>query len=537
MDSDTIAVKAASEVETSAEAETALRKRGEASEEPSPSGKGMAATGLDGGGGEKTSARPRRLRGRPTGITKNRPTTLRMEASTGREDMATLMSMITSLQDLVIQQEETIREVQKELKEQRTEHKTANQERRTNHQEHSTELKVMKAIMQDTTVRQPMYSEMAARGTQPTKNPSYQASKADNTRFSGSPTGGTRTQRQRDERAVTINVAGAKVEKTDYTKIRTALQQGLDKHKVTEGLRITCLGPGPAERIDVIFETEAQADKARGHKQWVTSSVPGTRIQEAQWSPIKLDGVPKAGILQDDGRTLVNDSGATFAKDNSTHEIDSTVMRAPWLSRPDPLRKLGSLVIWLKSESTAQALLRCGSAMLGAVGVYCSKYESRNATLPCFNCGDYRHKQASCKNTKRCAICSKGHDWRSCTNQSAPKYPSCQGSHSAFDWCRAHHPKHRGFLAKQKADRKTEDPTQTSTTAPAAAAPLKTNPPKAGPVQSSLTKMISPAPVPGAPVTFRLPTAKTTRPKATPATARESVEVNMTDAPSSDTRF
>ena len=122
---------------------------------PSPVSHRMVPEVLHGGGGDKGPATAKRLRERPTRIAKNRNTTLRIEPLTGREDMATLISMINSLGEAVNQQQETIREVQEELKEQRAEHQKADQDDRKEHQDNKTELKAIKAIRQDTTVRQP----------------------------------------------------------------------------------------------------------------------------------------------------------------------------------------------------------------------------------------------------------------------------------------------------------------------------------------------------------------------------------------------
>ena len=459
MDSDTIAVKAASEVGTSAEAEAALRKCGEASGEPSLGEKEMAAEVLDGGGGERTPAPPRRLRSRPTGITKNRPTTLRIEPPTGREDMATLISMINSLREIVIQQEETIKEMQEE-------NRQGHQENKKEHQKNTAELKSIKAIMQDTTVRKPTYSEIAARGIQPTNGISSLSPKANNSRTSGSPTGGIPTNRLRDGRAICINLAAAKTDKTDYTAIRANLQRGLDNYKVTEGLKIVMLRPGPADRLDVIFETADQADKARQHRNWATSSIPGSRIQPAEWGAIKLSGVPKSSVLREDGKTIVESFAEAFQKDNTTDGMDATVMQSRWLSRPDPIRKLGSLVIWLRNKGTAERLLEYGTALLGAVGVFCSRYEARNQHMPCFNCGDYRHKQAACKSAKKCAICSEPHDWRACPNKDNPKCPQCSGAHRVFDDKCPRHPQHRAHLARQHANRAEQGKATSTAKAP-----------------------------------------------------------------------
>jgi hypothetical protein len=70
-----------------------------------------------------------------------------------------------------------------------------------------------------------------------------------------------------DERAVNIDTGRTKAEKTDFAIIKERLQNGLDKAKVTEGLKIDFLRPGPGDRIEVVFENKEQAEKARKHTQ------------------------------------------------------------------------------------------------------------------------------------------------------------------------------------------------------------------------------------------------------------------------------
>lgn len=165
---------------------------------------------------------------------------------------------------------------------------------------------------------------------------------------------------------------------------------------------------------------------------------------------IKLDGVPKIGTLKEDGKTVLDTFAETFMEANALDGVNTTVMQTRSLSRPDPLRKLGSIAVWLRSRGAAEHFLSFGSAMLGAVGVFCSKYEARNATHPCFNCGDYRHKQASCKKAKRCAICSECHDWRACKHKGAPKCRTCSGAHRAVDVECPHHPRHRSHARRAR---------------------------------------------------------------------------------------
>jgi hypothetical protein len=66
---------------------------------------------------------------------------------------------------------------------------------------------------------------------------------------------------------VSIDTGRSKGDKADLTVVKQKLQGGLDKAKVTEGLRIEFLRPGPRERIDIIFRDKVQAEKARKHTQ------------------------------------------------------------------------------------------------------------------------------------------------------------------------------------------------------------------------------------------------------------------------------
>ena len=49
--------------------------------------------------------------------------------------------------------------------------------------------------------------------------------------------------------------------------MKERLQNGLDKAKVTEGLKIDFLRLGLGDRIEVVFENKEQAEKARKHTQ------------------------------------------------------------------------------------------------------------------------------------------------------------------------------------------------------------------------------------------------------------------------------
>lgn len=67
--------------------------------------------------------------------------------------------------------------------------------------------------------------------------------------------------------------------KNNYNGIRDGLRDGLKVNKVTEKLTIRCLRPGPGDIIDVVFADKDEANKAKQHTRWLTSSLTGARVK------------------------------------------------------------------------------------------------------------------------------------------------------------------------------------------------------------------------------------------------------------------
>jgi hypothetical protein len=142
----------------------------------------------------------------------------------------------------------------------------------------------------------------------------------------------------------------------------------------------------------------------------------------------------------------------------------ATAVGLPWQSLHPPrieqsglwscllAKKVGSLVIWLKSKLAAEHLLQSGTAIFGATGAYCSKWERREDNLPCFNCNKYGHKQASCTAAPKCALCSGKHSRLKCPRPTELCCPACnKEGHSVFDWKCKLHPNHWKYAGIQKA--------------------------------------------------------------------------------------
>jgi len=221
--------------------------------------------------------------------------------------------------------------------------------------------------------------------------------------------------------------------------VKERLQDGLDKAKVTEGLKIDFLRPGPGDRIEVVFENKEQTEKAREHTQWATGQMPGTRVKGEEWFPVKCDTVAKQAVMDSEagfGKTLKKDVCQAFTKDNAKEGQDFTAMKANWL----------------KSKFAAEHLLQSETVIFGATGAYRSKWERREDNLPCFDCNKYGHKQASCTSVPKCALCSGKHSRLTCPRPTELCCPACnKEGHSVFDWqCRLH-PNHWKYAGMQKA--------------------------------------------------------------------------------------
>ena len=258
-----------------------------------------------------------------------------------------------------------------------------------------------------------------------------------------------------DKCSITINTTRVKGEKRDFVQVKAALQQAVDESAVLQGAKIRCLRELPGERINVVFATEEGAQRARAHGEWLVAAMPEARLRSEEWYPVKCDMVVKRAVLDgtvEGDRTLRKEVCTEFAHDNGSDSMDFTAMKASWLSRVDPRKKTGSLVIWLKNKLAADHLLRTGQVLFGggAYGAFCSRYEPSTADKLCFNCNAYGHLQGSCRRAARCGKCTGAHQTRDCNSQEPPKCAVCAGQHRSSDWQCVRHPHHRRYLAAQK---------------------------------------------------------------------------------------
>jgi hypothetical protein len=104
--------------------------------------------------------------------------------------------------------------------------------------------------------------------------------------------------------------------------------------------------------------------------------MPSTRVKGEEWFPVKCNIVAKQVVIDGkagDRKMLKKDVCQAFTKDNTKDSYDFIAMKANWLSKLDLTKKVGSLVIWLKSKLATEHLLQSGTVIFGATGAYCLK--------------------------------------------------------------------------------------------------------------------------------------------------------------------
>ena len=245
-----------------------------------------------------------------------------------------------------------------------------------------------------------------------------------------------REKQDEDKTAITINTVRVKREKQDTTVMLETFNRSLRSLRATEEIKIQYIRLRQTDGADLVFSSTEDRDRAREHPRWLTSAMLEARMRGEQWYPVKCDGVAKDAVMdleKDDSKTLRPELLSEFKEQNSTGTIDCTAMKATWLSKRQHEKRVGSLVIWLKKPAAAEHLIRQGTALFGASGSYCCKFERRDGLDLCYNCNRYGHKQITCTHPTRCGICSNPHNTRNCSQRATPKCPACIGEHPIFD--------------------------------------------------------------------------------------------------------
>ncbi|KAJ5865438.1 uncharacterized protein N7529_007354 [Penicillium soppii] len=112
----------------------------------------------------------------------------------------------------------------------------------------------------------------------------------------------------------------------------------------------------------------------------------GSRVLRDELYPIKVDGVKRAAVLDDNHAIL---AGATVAL---SEENESTVAKMTWLSSKEAAKPYSSMVVYLTKGSDARRLLADGYFHVGGESGTTSVFEYRPRPMQCYNCQEIGHK-------------------------------------------------------------------------------------------------------------------------------------------------
>jgi len=88
------------------------------------------------------------------------------------------------------------------------------------------------------------------------------------------------------------------------------------------------------------------------------------------------------------------------------HENGMSVLKVQWLSKPNPEKVHGSMVLYLSRREEAEKLLREVRVDIEGETAFARPYERRNGPRRCFKCHHFGHVVAVCPSPA--SVCSRG---------------------------------------------------------------------------------------------------------------------------------
>jgi hypothetical protein len=75
----------------------------------------------------------------------------------------------------------------------------------------------------------------------------------------------------------------------------------MQKVDATKGVKVVGISAIVGERLEIQTESKEQAEVARGNTQWAKALGEETKVRQAAWHPIKVDGIAREGIYKKSG--------------------------------------------------------------------------------------------------------------------------------------------------------------------------------------------------------------------------------------------
>ena len=194
------------------------------------------------------------------------------ELRRNREELVQLRELVTTLMKMV-------QKLQADSQASQAENKAHQEKADEQSQKQTQKIELLHGVVEKE-VRKPSYSE-ALQGQQRQQLRQPTRAQTDNPRSQSTQGGsGEISPRFRDERVVSIDtISAASKDLTDLVQVKDTLQRSIDSFRVVQGSKIQCLRPLGSRGLDVVFETEEQAEKAKSHPSWVSTAMLGARLK------------------------------------------------------------------------------------------------------------------------------------------------------------------------------------------------------------------------------------------------------------------
>lgn len=224
---------------------------------------------------------------------------------------------------------------------------------------------------------------------------------------------------------VDLSECASSLNERPLKEIRQHLQASIKKSDRIKGIDIRAM----SRRYFVFVSSQAHEDGLRVHlDDWLPKSFPKAQVQSTKFYPIRVDSVNASAVLDPTSGRVSPDVALSISEENG----NLSVGRIGWLSQPG--KKYGSMVLYLKEKSQADAMIARGFLEVGGESGTTQAWEDRGKTEQrCFNCQGQGHLARSCKEATVCGNCAQtGHHHRECLTLT-PKCPKCGGNHRAKD--------------------------------------------------------------------------------------------------------
>lgn len=172
-------------------------------------------------------------------------------------------------------------------------------------------------------------------------------------------------------------------------EIRQHLQASIKRSDRTKGIEIRAMSRDNRKdhRYFVFVASQAHEDGLRMHlDDWLPKSFPKAQVQSTTFYPIRVDSVNASAVLDPTTGRVSPNVASSICEENGKLSVG----RIGWLSQPG--KKYGSMVLYLKEKSQADAMIARGFLEVGGESGTTQAWEDRGKIEQrCFNCQGQGH--------------------------------------------------------------------------------------------------------------------------------------------------